>query len=176
MPLTAEHKFQIDVVKLSREVIACPFRFRSFDRSRNHSGTQHLNEATRGIRKGTPDTETIALVEPGACGISVNIELKDPTKKGLKAGDPSDDQVQEMQFLRAAGAYADVAYSCAEVVAHWRRAGVPLTPMADVVALDRDLKRDGRAAKSKAVAPKSYKPRRPKPGQSAINRHNARAF
>jgi hypothetical protein len=141
MPLTPEHKLQIDVVKLAHEVIEAPHRLRAFDRTKNFSSRQHLHEAARGIRAGTPDCELVFE------GRSINVELK--------AGDNdiSDNQEREMDMLRRAGAYCGVAWSCVEVVEHWRAAGVPMVPSADIIALDRDLKREGRALKAKAAAP-----------------------
>ncbi len=145
--MTPEHALQVDVCKLSKEVIIGPFRLRAFDRSRDVSGHQHLAEANRGVRVGTPDTELIHQ------GRSINVELKAGRNK------PSKQQETEMILLAAAGAYVGIAYSCAQVVEHWRAAGVPLTLNADLVALDRDLKRQGRVMRRDATASGS----RPKP-------------
>jgi hypothetical protein len=144
MPVGPEAALQIDVLKLSKEIIEAPFRLRAFDRSRDFSGRQHLNESERGIRTGTPDTELLCAA-PACFGRSINIELKAGNNK------PSREQETEMDLLRRAGAYCGVAWSCVEVVEHWRAAGVPLCPNADLIALDRDLKRQGRAMKRRAA-------------------------
>lgn len=126
-----EHTFQKAAMVMAKKIITAPHRFRAFDRSKNGKGMQHLHEAQRGIRKGTPDTEII-------CGTakfhSVNIELKKPFTGHLKNYQPKQDQIDEMANLRAAGAYAAVAYSCVELVDHWRSAGIPLAATADVYA------------------------------------------
>ena len=154
--MTPEHALQIDVMKLSKEVIVGPFRLRAFDRSKNFSGRQHMHEANRGIRSGTPDTELVYA------GRSINVELK------AGANDKSGQQDIEMELLAKAGAYCGVAWSCVDVVEHWRTAGVPLTRMAHVVALDRDLKRESRR---KTVAPqRTAKPRTKRDDPAAIRR------
>lgn len=141
----AEHTFQAMAIKLAAEVIAVPHRIRAFDRSRDQSGTQHLHESGRGVRKGTPDTELICA------GRSVNVELKKPGTRHLKAYQPSEAQKAEMRNLRAAGAYADVAWSLTEVVGHWRAAGVPLSAAADALAEARDRSLMERIANPKKV-------------------------
>lgn len=144
-----EHTLQVATIKLAGLVIDAPFRIRAFDRSRDFSGMQHMAEATRGVRTGTPDTEVICT------GLSVNVEIKAPGTKHLKSHQPTEAQEKEMALLRAAGAYAGCAWSLVEVVQHWRAAGVPLRPNANLVALDLDLKVQTRieraAAKPKAV-------------------------
>ena len=129
-----EHTFQISTKKLARECLVGGYLFRAFDRGRNASGTQHLNEAARGIRKGTPDTETVQN------GFSCNVELKQWGKKHLKAFQPTDAQEQEMQALRDAGAVAGCAWSHAEVLVYWRMSGFVLHPLADEYAAARDRK------------------------------------
>lgn len=122
--MTPEHSLQVGVVKMAREIISIPHRFRCFDRSKNASGMQHMHEATRGLRAGTPDTELVVR-----CNfVGVNVELKKRGTKHLKAYQPSDKQKAEMQNLRDAGAYAECAWSLVEVAEHWHAAGVPLVP------------------------------------------------
>ncbi len=132
MPLKPEEVLQIAVLKLAREVITAPHRLRAFDRSRDFSGRAHIFQKNKGIRTGTPDLELIVD------GRSVNLELKAPGTRHLASGQPSQVQYEEMRLLEAAGAYAGVAWSCAEVVAHWRAAGVPLVSIADEIAAGRD--------------------------------------
>jgi hypothetical protein len=160
MTAPTEHALQRAVLKLAKDVITVPHRIRAFDRSRNFSGTQHLAEASRGIRKGTPDVELICA------GRSINVELKRPGTKHLKDRQPTDAQLAEMAALRAAGAYADVAWSLAEVVGHWRAAGVPMLNSADIVAQDRDLKLVGAAPRKGGVG----RARKPRPSVSEITR------
>lgn len=163
-----EHTFQTAVIHLAARVIFAPHRIRAFDRSRNNGGFQHLSEANRGVRKGTPDVELLCA------GRSVNVELKAPGTRHLKSHQPSDAQREEMALLRAAGAYADVAWSCVEVVGHWRAAGVPLTPGADAVAAATDASLAVRLAapkKKRAAGGFGAAPR--KPGLRAIAAGNA---
>lgn len=160
-----EHLLQVAVMKLAREVITAPHRIRAFDRSKNESGMQHLNEAARGIRKGTPDTELIVN------GRSINIELKARGTKHLKSHQPTDAQEQEMQNLRDAGAYAACAWSLVEVVEHWRAAGVPMSNIAHEWAAGRD--REAEMPKPARKRKSLGGPRKDKPSSSAIRRFEA---
>lgn len=156
-----EHLFQIAVIKMAAQIITAPHRIRAFDRSANRGGMQHLNEATRGIRKGTPDTELICA------GRSINIELKARGTKHLKSHQPSEAQEQEMANLRAAGAYAACAWSMVEVIEHWRDAGVPMSNMAHEMAEARDQA----ATKPTAKKPRAAGgPRKDKPSASLLGK------
>jgi hypothetical protein len=154
MPLKPEERLQVAVLQMAKEVIMVPFRLRAFDRARDHSGRAHMMQANKGLRSGTPDLELIVA------GRSINTELKSPGTKHLASHQPTPAQEEEMRLLRAAGAHAACAWSCVEVLAHWRAAGVPLSPVADRLALDRDLRMEGRAAIRAGAAPKSYRPGR----------------
>ena len=132
MPLKPEEVLQIAVLKLARDVITVPHRLRAFDRSKDFSGRAHIFQKNKGIRTGTPDLELI--VE----GRSINIELKAPGTKHLASHQPSQHQEEEMALLRGAGAYAGAAWSCVDVIEHWREAGVPMIGAAWEIAHMRD--------------------------------------
>lgn len=127
-----EHVLQQAAVRLAKIIIIGPHVFRCFDRTKDFSGTQHLWEAARGVRSGTPDSELVFEAR------SINVEFKAPGTRHLKSHQPTENQEREMAALRAAEAYAGCAWSLAELVEHWRAAGVALIPSADVVAMTMD--------------------------------------
>jgi hypothetical protein len=161
MPLKPEEVLQIAVLKLAKEVISGPFRLRAFDRSRDFSGRAHIFQKNKGLRTGTPDLELIYA------GRSINVELKAPGTKHLASHQPTDQQKEEMRLLREAGAYAGAAWSCLEVVQHWRAAGVPLCAIADALAEGRDRTIEcGKPPKTK----RTTRPRAKRDDPAAIRR------
>jgi len=161
LPLKPEEVLQVAVLKLAREVISVPFRIRAFDRSKDFSGHAHIFQKNKGLRTGTPDLELIVA------GRSINLEMKAPGTKHLKSHQPSDAQMEEMRLLREAGAYAEAAWSCAEVVQHWRAAGVPLCSIADEIAAGRDRTIECRAP---AKPKRTTRPRAKRDDPAAIRR------
>ena len=160
-----EHTFQISVKKMAAEVIIEPHLFRAFDRSKNASGMQHMHEAARGIRAGTPDTEI--LFARGA----VNVELKKWATGHLKAYAPSEAQEREINLIRSLGLVAGVAHTHRDVIELWREAGLRLSPIADKSAEARDA---SFAAKMPELPKKrASKPMEKKPSSAKIRRVNA---
>ena len=161
-----EHAFQRAVIVMAGRIITGPHRIRAFDRSRNVGGLQHLHEASRGIRKGTPDVELLAMTPGGL--ISDNAELKKPGTGHLKGYQPTPAQENEMAALRKAGAFAGVAFSCMEMVDRWEEAGVPMIPAARIYALDADARLDAKIS----TPPKTRKPRTVKETPDKIRKFN----
>lgn len=161
-----EHNLQVQVKKFVRDCVDSAVSvFMAFDRSRNHSGMQHLMEAQRGVQRGTPDT---LLLVPGVP--DVFCEIKAGKNK------PSDDQERLGRAIIATGRHWFWANSVTSYMRGLQGFGVPLRPNAALVAEHLDLLLAGREAKRKSAAPKtsvSKKPRAPKPTLGRIRRVNA---
>jgi hypothetical protein len=67
-----EHVLQVQCRAFVREAVDAPCSFQCFDRSANASGTQHMWEANRGIRKGQPDTLLVIYGHPIYCELKVS--------------------------------------------------------------------------------------------------------
>lgn len=160
-----ESALQTQIKKFVRDCVACPHIFAAHDRSKDHSGVQHLFEKMRGVVTGWPDTE---LLIPS--GITFRCELKAPGKQ-IEADGTQAKLGAEIAALGHPWAWANSVQS---YLAAARAAGVPFRPSADLRALDLDLVLAGRDPK--APGPKSYvakKPRAPKPTAAAVRRLNA---
>lgn len=160
-----ESALQTQIKKFVRDCVSCPHIFAAHDRSKDHSGVQHMWEAMRGLKKHWPDTE---LLLPA--GITFRCELKAAGKQ-IEADGGQAKLGAEIAALGHPWAWANSVQS---YLAAARAAGVPFHPSADLRALDLDLVLEGRHVK--APGPKSYvaqKPRAKKPSASAIARTHA---
>lgn len=152
-----EHLLQTHVGKFVRSAVTVPHFFECYDRSRDHSGTQHLWEANRHIKAGTPDT---ALVVDGRV---YRVELKAPGNK------PTEKQLERIEELKAAGACAGWAITVegyAVMIFMW---GIPLAPNWRIQAQHHDALIASRLAKA-PTPKKASKPRAAKPTASRVRR------
>jgi len=158
-----ESNLQTKIKQFVRDCVACRHKFAAHDRSKDHSGLQHMFEKQRGIVTGWPDTE---LLLPG--GVTFRCELK-AAGKAIEQGGTQEAIGAEIASLGHPWAWAN---SVVSYLAAARAAGVPFHPNADLRALDLDLVLKGAAMKAAGKAPRSYKPRAAKPTKTQIDRGN----
>jgi len=121
-----EHVLQVQCKAFAREAIDSPHSFMAFDRSTNHSGTQHMWEANRGVRKGMPDSLTLVI------GIAIFCEFKVP------GGKPSVFQEEMGREIRAAGGHWFWTTSVTGYMDGLSRFGVHFRPNARLIAEHRE--------------------------------------
>lgn len=152
-----EHLLQTHVGKFVRSAVTVPHFFECYDRSKDHSGTQHLWEANRHIKAGTPDT---ALIVDGRI---YRVELK------AGKNHPTERQFQILEQIRDAGgraSWCNCVERYGEILFAWM---VPLAPNWRIQAQHHDALIASRLAKS-PTPKKSSKPRAGKPTASRVRR------
>jgi hypothetical protein len=161
-PTPKEHPTQVKVKQWVRECIPAPKTFLAFDRTKKHSARQHINEAARGLRKGTPDT--CLMVKPLP---AMWVELK---RKGEK---PDEDQKNVGADIVASGhlwGWVDTVVGYARLIQSW---GVPVSAYALLRAEHHDLVLAGEAITASINRPpkkRTSRPRAPKPSAAAVAR------
>jgi hypothetical protein len=147
---------QEKAVVFVRDAIVGPHMFLALDRSRAKSPKEHLWQARRGVRKGTPDTQ---LILPG--GRHIWFEFKADGQK-VVAGD---DQDLMLQALRDLGDAAAWGVTIEDLRLFYLAEGVPLVANAYYRALVLDGLVDSRIAKAEGRVPVvAKKPRPPRAG------------
>lgn len=142
---------QEKAVVFARDTIIGPHKFLAHDRSRA-TGKEHMWQAKRGVRKGTPDTQ---LIIPG--GRHVWFEFKAPGKR------PDEDQNQMLDDLRVLGDDASWGITIDDMRRFWLACGAHLAANAEYRAMVLDGLVDSRIAKAEGrVAPTAKKPRVPR--------------
>lgn len=154
---------QEKAVVFARDAIVGRHKFLAHDRSKAMSAKEHLWQAKRGVRKGTPDTQ---LVIPGK---HLWFEFKAPGK-GVE---PGDDQDRMLSDLRELGDFAAWGCTISDLCQFWKWHGVPLVVNADYRAMVLDGLVDSRIAKAEAkaagaaVPKKKSRPRKVEPRKTA---------
>lgn len=149
-PIQRESFRQEKAVVFARDAVVCPHIFMSHDRGKN-SGREHLWQAKRGVRKGTPDTQLIIR------GRHYWFEFKAGNAK------PDEDQLQMLANLAALGDAVAWGRTIAELCEFWRINGVPLVTNAAYRAMVLDGLVESRIAKAEGATPATKKPSRRKP-------------
>jgi hypothetical protein len=143
---------QEKAVVFARDAIVGPHIFMAHDRSRAKSSKEHLWQAKRGVRKGTPDTQ---LILPG--GLHAWFEFKAPGQR-VASGD---DQDLMLAKLRSLGDEADWGVTIEDMRAFWAEHNVPMVPNAAYRAMVLDGLVDSRIAKAEGAVPVVKKAARP---------------
>jgi hypothetical protein len=159
-----EHSLQTQILRFVKDCVECSWEFLAFDRSQNHSGRQHMWEAARGVKAGTPDT---LLLVPGKPAIFC--ELKAPGNKPTPVQDHIGHKIQE----------AGHDWFWADSVQSYRMGlmvrDVPLRGNACLVAEHRDALLLSARIKAEEAPKKraSAKPFTPKPSASRLRKSSA---
>ena len=150
MASSPEHRLQIAIKKWVRECVITPHVFLAFDRTRKTSAMQHIAEAARGVRAGTPDT---VLLLPD--GKSIWVELK------WGKNTTSDRQDELHGEMRAIGHPVVVCRSVDEYACLLDIHHVTLSRLAMEIAagLDRALIAAAPVKKARRSSPRAPKPR-----------------
>lgn len=154
-----EHVLQVQCKIFCKEAIDAPHSFQAFDRSTNNSGTQHLWESNRGVRKGQPDTLLIIYGHPIYC------ELKVP------GGKPTEHQEAMGREIRAAGGCWFWTNSVTGYMDGLFQYGVHFRPNARLIAEHREALFQGYLLKD--VVPRGVPRRSPPPSLDRVRRTNA---
>lgn len=138
---------QEKAVVFARDAIIGPHRFLAHDRSQAKSPKEHLWQAKRGVRKGTPDTQLIVPLRDSEFAHHIWFEFKSEGNK------PDDDQIRLLRSLEELGDDASWGVTIDDMRRFWVRCGVPLVANAEYRAMVLDGLVDSRIAKAEGVTP-----------------------
>lgn len=145
---------QEKAVVFARDAIIGPHKFLAHDRSQAKSPKEHLWQAKRGVRKGTPDTQLIAEAPDkyrGPFALHAWFEFKAMGEK------PDDDQLRMLDDLRALGDEASWGVTIDDLRKFWLSCGVRLAANAEYRAMVLDGLVDSRIAKAEGLMPATRK-------------------
>lgn len=154
-PIPRESFRQEKAVVFARDAIVGPHMFLAHDRG-SSNGREHLWQAKRGVRKGTPDTQLIIR------GRHLWFEFKAGSAK------PDADQLQMLGDLSALGDAVAWGRTIADLCEFWRLNDVPLCQNAGYRALVLDGLVDSRIAKAEVAQPKKRTTRKPAPRTATV--------
>lgn len=149
-PIPREGILQRHVKLFVRGAVTAPHEFFAFDRAKAAGKFSHMQEAGRGVRKGTPDTLLLVLDYP-----PLWVELKAP------GGKPDAAQLEVGQALRAVGCRWEWCTTVLSYCAILAEMGVPMAINAKVQALHHDGAVTSLIAQAEAKrgdVPRSYTP------------------
>jgi hypothetical protein len=138
---------QEKAVVFARDCIVGPHKFLAHDRARN-AGKEHLWQAKRGVRKGTPDTQLVIQR-----GRHIWFEFK---SKGQR---PDEDQRLMLNDLLDLGDMVDWGVTIDDMRQFYMACGVPLTADAEYRAMVLDGLVDSRIARAEGALPAKQKKR-----------------